>query len=145
MTRDWRSDDQLVPGSCEYEQQTHRRSFTYEKYFRFVHPAWFVAITLGMSLLGLYSFTGYGSVKAYPYDLLFIIRQFALLIFRSQQVLQLVWYAAWAAHILEGVYAVRVCKQIGCTMYLPWFIQTCFFGFASLSMLPGSPPEKKMD
>nr|XP_006114472.1 transmembrane protein 254 [Pelodiscus sinensis] len=57
------------------------------------------------------------------------------------------FWLAWGIHIAEALYSIKLCKIKGITdpsVQCRWFIQTFFFGLASLShLLAYKPPPKK--
>jgi hypothetical protein len=81
---------------------------------------WWVLIVGGMSLLALYALGPDISQLTYtPWAPLLTVLQpvhtFALFVFRSRFVLQLVLYAACVAHVLEALVAFRLARAIGCS------------------------------
>ncbi|XP_044518724.1 transmembrane protein 254 isoform X2 [Gracilinanus agilis] len=53
------------------------------------------------------------------------------------------YWLAWLIHVAESIYAMILCTKKGITngqARLLWFLQTFFFGFASLSILIAYKP-----
>ncbi|KAK9129178.1 hypothetical protein Sjap_009665 [Stephania japonica] len=63
------------------------------------------------------------------------IKAFALLLFRSGRVLQIVFILALAAHLGEGIYAWQLAKKVDPANSNGWFWQTFALGFFSLRFL----------
>lgn len=81
---------------------------------------WWVLIVGGMSLLALYSIgPDINCLTSTSWAPLLIVLQpvqtFALFVFRSRFVLQLVLYAASVAHVIEAMVAFRLSRAIGCS------------------------------
>jgi hypothetical protein len=68
----------------------------------------------------------------------------ALLLFRSRLGVQVVFWLAILAHVIESALAVLTARRIGCEGVIVWIwgVQTIFLGFPSLGLLQAR--EKKM-
>ncbi|XP_010348743.1 transmembrane protein 254 isoform X1 [Saimiri boliviensis] len=56
------------------------------------------------------------------------------------------YWLAWLIHVGESLYAIVLCKHKGITSSwarLLWFLQTFFFGIASLSILIAYKPKRQ--
>lgn len=54
------------------------------------------------------------------------------------------WYLTWVVHVLEALYALKLCSDKGIdstSTRLLWFAQTFLFGFASLGLLLKYKPD----
>lgn len=96
---------------------------------------WWLLIISGMGLLCYFA---YEETPVYE-DIVAInaIRDFSYMIFKTQSNLRVVFVLAVLTHVGEAVYAAYRASSIGCApLYCYyWFLQTCLFGFASLSLL----------
>lgn len=67
-----------------------------------------------------------------------ILETTGLFIFRTRFMLQVVFYAAVAAHVLEALIALDICRRVGIShpgARVAWGFQTFMLGYPSLSML----------
>ncbi|XP_064418595.1 transmembrane protein 254 [Latimeria chalumnae] len=56
------------------------------------------------------------------------------------------FWLAWAIHVAEALYSLKVCSVKGITSrstQLLWFLQTFLFGIASLSLLLAYKPDQR--
>ncbi|XP_039623932.1 transmembrane protein 254 isoform X1 [Polypterus senegalus] len=104
-------------------------------YFRRSSFVWILIITLSM---GYFTWTVFWPQDV-PYERLgpvgafskYMVEHHYTLIYRG-------WWVAWAIHIAEALYSLKVCREKGinnkaiCGL---WFLQTFLFGIASLSLL----------
>ncbi|TRZ01633.1 hypothetical protein DNTS_015963 [Danionella cerebrum] len=54
------------------------------------------------------------------------------------------WYLTWIIHLLEALFAMKLCSDKGIhssSTRLLWFVQTFLFGFASLGLLVKYSPD----
>ncbi|XP_039623935.1 transmembrane protein 254 isoform X2 [Polypterus senegalus] len=106
-----------------------------ERYFKNTHWYWMVLIIF---LCGMLTWTVFWPQDV-PYERLgpvgafskYMVEHHYTLIYRG-------WWVAWAIHIAEALYSLKVCREKGinnkaiCGL---WFLQTFLFGIASLSLL----------
>ncbi|KAJ8427515.1 hypothetical protein Cgig2_008875 [Carnegiea gigantea] len=64
-----------------------------------------------------------------------LLKAFALLLFRSEQGIQIVFYMAAAAHLIEATYAWHLARKVNPANSKGWFWQTFALGFFSLRFL----------
>jgi len=63
------------------------------------------------------------------------VRSLGLLIFRSREVLRIIFYLALLAHLVEGIYAWMVARKADRKNAKGWFWQTLALGYPSLQYL----------
>mmetsp|Transcript_17411 Transcript_17411/g.43385 ORF Transcript_17411/g.43385 Transcript_17411/m.43385 type:complete len:96 (-) Transcript_17411:1774-2061(-) len=84
-----------------------------------------------MTVLPLSAFTA-ESTSLGPLD---IVRDFGLTLFRSQFNLQVVFYLAVAAHVVEGALCYKKAVKMGSSTPVGWGLQTALLGFPSFRVL----------
>ncbi|XP_033004625.1 transmembrane protein 254 [Lacerta agilis] len=126
-----------VAGSMDYQAEPRA------DYFQRSKPFWMVAILAGMSYYGWAVL----SPSTIPYDYLGPLGTFTkYLVENHKPVFNMGYLTAWLIHIGEALYALKLCKMKGITdpsIQFRWFVQTFFFGIASLSYLLAYNPQKK--
>nr|XP_056706241.1 transmembrane protein 254-like [Euleptes europaea] len=113
-------------------------------YFQAAHPAWMVLIAAGMGYYGWIVF----SPATIPCDCLGPLGTFTRYLVENHKSCLNVGYAiAWLIHVLETLYALKLCRDKGITdpsTQFRWAVQTILFGMASLChLLSYNPPRKK--
>lgn len=121
--------------------QFYGNNFDNSNYFRIADLYLWVLIFLGMGLLFHFAHSNndYASIAdsnklLIPMD---ILQRFALLLFRSQENLKVIFDLAVATHVLEAIYATYICIiDLKCrnTWYM-WSFQTFCLGYGSLQYL----------
>ena len=71
------------------------------------------------------------------------VRWLGLLIFRSHEVMRIIFYLACFAHLLEGVYAWTLAMKADRRNAKGWFLQTLALGYPSLQYLLKRAEKKK--
>ncbi|KAJ1142346.1 hypothetical protein NDU88_008672 [Pleurodeles waltl] len=109
-------------------------------YFRRAGLFWMVLISSSMSFFALTVFWP----EHVPYQHLGPLGSFVKYLVRNHYPwLYYGFWAAWAVHVLESLYAIRLCSMKGITngwVCAKWLIQTLLFGIASLSLLLAYKP-----
>lgn len=114
----------------------HYSKWNDDNYFEIVDWYWYVSILFGLWLtfrVAFYdSYANHQLIFGYSF-----IESLSFTIFRTQQVVQWVFYASIAAHVGEAIVAFYVAKNsFKNTKYL-WFLQTVLLGFPSLRLALG--------
>nr|XP_051695524.1 transmembrane protein 254 isoform X2 [Oryctolagus cuniculus] len=82
-----------------------------------------------------------------PYESLGLLGSFTqYLVDHHHTLLHNGYWFAWMIHVAESLYAMVLCKYKGITngrAQLLWFLQTFFFGIASLSILIAYRPKRQ--
>ena len=110
-------------------------------YFRFVGFFWSSLILFGMITLYLFAFviTPRPMQPDTPLSLLAVlqgINYYIVEAFGSRQVLVYIFKAAVVAHLIEGLYALNISVDMGCTNTCStWMLQTAIVGYPSLKLL----------
>eukprot|EP00871_Galdieria_phlegrea_P002381 jgi/Galph1/3143/GphlegSOOS_G1802.1 len=87
-------------------------------------------------IVSLFVFTMVSFIETPLGTVLEAVRSLALFIFRNETVVKLACELAWLAHLLEALYAFRVCLALGGgNNSWKWTLQTFLVGFPSLSLL----------
>ncbi|XP_075466524.1 transmembrane protein 254 [Ascaphus truei] len=109
-------------------------------YFRRAGLSWMALIALAM---GFFTWTVFWPTQV-PYRQLGPVGSLAqYMVTNHYSVLYYGFWLAWVVHVLEAVYAVRLCRAKGITDWgarARWLIQTFLFGIASLSLLLAYKP-----
>jgi len=114
----------------------YRQQLSNENYFEMPAWYWWTSIIVGMLLTGLVAYCApEGPVLTSP--ILWPVNQLALLIFRNQFNLQVLFISAWAVHAGEAIYAVRLAQnQLGVkNTLLLWFLQTFLLGYPNIQLI----------
>lgn len=114
-----------------------RKSLSNENYFDLPSAPWWVSILMGMGLLGIVAYADpLGPLLHSP--LIAPVNWLALVLFRSQSVLQGVFVAAVATHALEACAAMWLARVEGCrNTWAAWGVQTFILGYPSMQLLYG--------
>lgn len=120
------------------QRTTALRAFNYN-YFRIPAWYWWISISLGMGLLGLFAWEKTPSCST-PTTLCSVvsgIRQVAYFLFRRQEVLKAVFGAAVLTHAIEAGIAYRSATNLQCSPLNTslWTMQTFLLGYPSLQYL----------
>ncbi|XP_020496951.1 transmembrane protein 254 [Labrus bergylta] len=111
-------------------------------YFKRTSLFWIISVTFGMGHLACMVF----APEIIPFQHLGPYGTFCrYLLDNYAGVLHKMWWAAWAVHVFEAWFALRVCSKKGITNTSArclWCVQTFLFGFASLSLLLKFDPER---
>ncbi|XP_038593675.1 transmembrane protein 254 [Micropterus salmoides] len=111
-------------------------------YFRRTSLFWIVSVTLGM---GYYTCTVFVPEKI-PFEELGPFGSFCrYLVVNHADIMYKGWWAAWAVHLFEACFALKVCSNKGIDNVASrclWFVQTFLFGFASLGLLIKYDPKR---
>nr|XP_058165106.1 transmembrane protein 254-like [Dasypus novemcinctus] len=103
-------------------------------YFQKASLFWLMVITLSM---GYYTWVVFGP-QSIPYQRLGPLGPFTqYLVDHHPTLLRNGFWFAWLIHVGESLYAMLFCRSKGITngqAQLLWFLQTLFFGIASLSI-----------
>ena len=112
-----------------------RNTLSNVNYFQFAHPIWWLLCDGGLYLT---YYIGYTEEIAFP---VIPVYQFAMIIFKTQEVVKNVFIIAFLMHFAEAMYAAFVARKKGCSVSrcFFWFLQTVFLGFPSLSILLARP------
>ncbi|XP_001369486.1 transmembrane protein 254 isoform X2 [Monodelphis domestica] len=109
-------------------------------YFRRGSLFWFLVIVVS---LGYYTWVVFWP-QSIPYQKLGPLGLFTKYLVDNHLVLiRNGYWFAWLVHVAESIYAMILCAKKGITngqARLLWFLQTFFFGFASLSILIAYKP-----
>nr|XP_051687346.1 transmembrane protein 254 isoform X2 [Oryctolagus cuniculus] len=85
--------------------------------------------------------------QSIPYESLGLLGSFTQsLVDHHHTLLHNGYWFAWMIHVAESLYAMVLCKYKGITngrAQLLWFLQTFFFGIASLSILIAYRPKRQ--
>ncbi|XP_075697880.1 transmembrane protein 254 [Rhinoderma darwinii] len=112
-------------------------------YFQRAGILWMVVITLSM---GFFTWTVFWPAQV-PYEQLGPLGSLAqYMVNNHYNALYYGFWSAWAVHIAEALYSLRLCSTKGITnsgARMQWVIQTFLFGIASLSLLLVYKPGKK--
>ncbi|XP_062071115.1 transmembrane protein 254 isoform X2 [Lepus europaeus] len=85
--------------------------------------------------------------QSIPYESLGLLGSFTqYLVDHHHTLLHYGYWFAWLIHVAESLYAMVLCKYKGITngrAQLLWFLQTFFFGIASLSILIAYRPKRQ--
>ncbi|KAG9469031.1 transmembrane protein 254 [Eleutherodactylus coqui] len=112
-------------------------------YFQRAGVLWMAVITLSM---GFFTWILFWPAHV-PYEQLGPLGSLAhYLVKNHYTTLYHGFWIAWALHLAEALYSLRLCSTKGITdlgARLQWFIQTFLFGIASLSLLLSYKPGKK--
>lgn len=85
--------------------------------------------------------------QSIPYESLGLLGSFTqYLVDHHHTLLHNGYWFAWMIHVAESLYAMVLCKYKGITngrAQLLWFLQTFFFGIASLSILIAYRPKRQ--
>ncbi|KAG1963068.1 transmembrane protein 254 [Pimephales promelas] len=110
-------------------------------YFRRSSVFWIVIVA---GALGFYTWTVFWP-QGVPYSSLGPLGALAKhLVDSHYPVLYYGWYLTWIIHTFEALFALKVCSDKGInssSARLLWFVQTFFFGFASLGILLKYKPD----
>ncbi|XP_054839747.1 transmembrane protein 254 [Eublepharis macularius] len=122
------------------------RDPSHTTYFQRTHWAWMAAIIVGLTYYGWVVF----SPETMPHDYLGPLGTFTKYLVENHKLYLDVGYAAtWAVHVLEAIYAVKLCWDKGITdlsTQFWWGVQTFLFGFASIMhLLLYEPPKDKRE
>uniref|UniRef100_A0A3Q2TQB5 Transmembrane protein 254 n=1 Tax=Fundulus heteroclitus TaxID=8078 RepID=A0A3Q2TQB5_FUNHE len=111
-------------------------------YFKRTSLFWIVSVTVAV---GYFSFTVFAPEKV-PFDQLGPFGSFCrYLVDNHGDLMYKGWWAAFAIHVAEAVYALKVCSAKGISSPIArflWFFQTFLFGFASLGLLLKYDPKR---
>ncbi|XP_012717841.2 transmembrane protein 254 isoform X1 [Fundulus heteroclitus] len=111
-------------------------------YFKRTSLFWIVSVTVAA---GYFSFTVFAPEKV-PFGQLGPFGSFCrYLVDNHGDLMYKGWWAAFAIHVAEAVYALKVCSAKGIsspTARFLWFFQTFLFGFASLGLLLKYDPKR---
>ncbi|KAM4635913.1 transmembrane protein 254 [Discoglossus pictus] len=109
-------------------------------YFQRASLFWMLVITLSM---GFFAWTVFWPERV-PYQQLGPAGAFAKYMVQNHYgAMYYGFWAAWAIHVLEAWYSMRLCSKKGITdsgTRTRWLIQTFLFGVASLSLLLAYKP-----
>ncbi|XP_044154126.1 transmembrane protein 254 [Bufo gargarizans] len=112
-------------------------------YFQRTGIVWMAVISLAM---GFFTWTVFWPTQV-PYEQLGPLGSFAQFMVKNHyRALYIGFWLAWAVHICEALYSLRVCSNKGITdsgARLQWLVQTFLFGIASLRLLLRYNPGKK--
>ncbi|XP_051685167.1 transmembrane protein 254 isoform X2 [Oryctolagus cuniculus] len=112
-------------------------------YFQRGSVFWFAVIMLSF---GYYTWVVLWP-QSIPYESLGLLGSFTqYLVDRHHTLLHNGYWFAWMIHVAESLYAMVLCKYKGITngrAQLLWFLQTFFFGIASLSILIAYRPKRQ--
>ncbi|XP_062071116.1 transmembrane protein 254 isoform X3 [Lepus europaeus] len=112
-------------------------------YFQRGSLFWFAVITLSF---GYYTWVVLWP-QSIPYESLGLLGSFTqYLVDHHHTLLHYGYWFAWLIHVAESLYAMVLCKYKGITngrAQLLWFLQTFFFGIASLSILIAYRPKRQ--
>ncbi|XP_004484577.1 transmembrane protein 254 isoform X1 [Dasypus novemcinctus] len=110
-------------------------------YFRIARPLPLLVTVLG---LGCYTWVVFWP-QSIPYQRLGPLGPFTqYLVDNHPTLLRNGFWLAWLIHVGESLYAMVLCRSKGITngqAQLLWFLQTFFFGIASLSILMAYRPK----
>ncbi|XP_004484578.1 transmembrane protein 254 isoform X3 [Dasypus novemcinctus] len=110
-------------------------------YFQKASLFWLTVITLSM---GYYTWVVFWP-QSIPYQRLGPLGPFTqYLVDNHPTLLRNGFWLAWLIHVGESLYAMVLCRSKGITngqAQLLWFLQTFFFGIASLSILMAYRPK----
>ncbi|CAG5085414.1 Oidioi.mRNA.OKI2018_I69.PAR.g10888.t1.cds [Oikopleura dioica] len=104
------------------------------EFFKKTSIWWVLPISFGMSLLGWCVY----EPSSVPHKELGILGKLTReLVDNYPVLLQVTWYAAVAAHVGEAIYAYKLASKMNIKEQFckAWFVQTLFFGYASLMHL----------
>lgn len=103
---------------------------------------WWIGITAGMMGLFLFAFD---YIPSGTDGLLPLIHYYSLFLFQNKFVLQLIFFAAVAAHAIEAGIAYLVSHQLKHSLNerVLWTLQTFYLGFPSLRLLLALRDEKE--
>ncbi|XP_056617545.1 transmembrane protein 254 [Triplophysa dalaica] len=105
------------------------------EYFRRSSLFWIVIVTVSLTF---YTWTVFWPQDV-PYGSLGPLGALAKhLVDNHYQIMYYGWFLTWVVHTFEALYALKVCSDKGIdssSTRLLWFVQTFFFGFASLGIL----------
>ncbi|XP_015249199.1 PREDICTED: transmembrane protein 254 isoform X1 [Cyprinodon variegatus] len=111
-------------------------------YFKRTSLFWVVTITVAV---GYFSFIVFAPEKI-PFDHLGPFGSFCrYLVDNHADLMYKGWWAAFASHVGESVYSLKVCSNKGIsspTTCFLWFFQTFLFGMASLGLLLKYNPKR---
>ncbi|KAL8186759.1 UNVERIFIED_CONTAM: hypothetical protein K2H54_007597 [Gekko kuhli] len=95
----------MAPG--ETPRRRRRSSTSSTTYFRPVSPAWIVLVVAGLGYCGWAVF----SPATVPYDSLGPLGAFTRCVVENHKALLNTGYAtAWLSHIIETIYALKLCR-----------------------------------
>ncbi|XP_023383721.1 transmembrane protein 254 isoform X1 [Pteropus medius] len=110
-------------------------------YFRTTRPLPSLVTVLGLAYFAWVVFWP----QSIPYQSLGLLGSFTqYLVDHHHTLLHNGYWLAWLIHVGESLYAMVLCKSKGITngrARLLWFLQTFFFGIASLSILIAYRPK----
>ncbi|XP_027863799.1 transmembrane protein 254 [Xiphophorus couchianus] len=111
-------------------------------YFRRTTRFWMVTITVSFGFFTLIAF----APDAIPYDCLGPFGSLCRhLVYYHADLMYKGWWAAVAVHVLEALYAYKLCCDKGINhpaIRRQWVFQTFLFGYASLGMLVKYNPKR---
>uniref|UniRef100_A0A8C6UQQ6 Transmembrane protein 254 n=1 Tax=Neogobius melanostomus TaxID=47308 RepID=A0A8C6UQQ6_9GOBI len=112
------------------------------EYFKRTSMSWMIAITLAVGYFTCIVFAPevipYQHLGPYGTFCRHLVDNYADLMYKG-------WWAAFAIHVFEAAYSLKVCSNKGITSQsarLLWFVQTFLFGFASLGHLLKFDPKR---
>ncbi|KAG7462749.1 hypothetical protein MATL_G00188050 [Megalops atlanticus] len=112
-------------------------------YFRRASLFWIVTVTLSM---GYYTWVVFWPNQL-PYERLGPLGSLSkYLVGNHYPVMYYGWWLAWAVHLAEALYSLKVCSNKGVdnmTARGLWFLQTFLFGYASLNLLLRYRPDPR--
>ncbi|KAM4897160.1 transmembrane protein 254 [Sylvia borin] len=112
-------------------------------YFQRSRFIWMVAIIFGNILLGWVALLP----STIPYNYLGLFGTFLnYLVEHHHKWVYSGFWISWLIHIVEALCCVKLCQAKGITdpaVQFHWFVQTLFFGYASLGLLLSYKPAAK--
>ena len=111
-------------------------------YFKYAHPGIAAAVIFGMSLTHFGCFNPHVVPDQYMGPVGWLFRYCA---YTHPMIIQVIYFLAWCAHVVEACYSIHLTKKKKITDPLTrfkWFFQTLIFGYGSLYYLSNNILDK---